>query len=586
MIFVDPRVLKLKTLAATALAVLMALPATASAQSFPPPPPTIPGLTFTVNTSDDVDDGVCNATHCSFREAINAVNARSTSIFFHIDAIVFDLPLVARIDCVLNQLICQRRLAPSPIVTSGLPALADNMIIDGTTQSFYNGTPVVEVRGANTSTVGLSLKRSASGASIRGLSITNFDLAGIDDRAENSVITGNFIGLDPSGAVRGNGVGILVSGANATVGGSTAAARNVISGNIGDGVQVCDCSFNHLDDGTGANIRVLGNYIGTNVAGTAALGNQIGVHVLGPGFNTQFGVCNPGVVNTSIASGNVISGNRSTGVAVDECAWGTTVNQNRIGTNAAATAAVANAADGVKVTNAGATIVSSNVVSGNAHDGVNLSINGLPANSVLGNKVGTDSTGNQAIPNLGNGVTISGFPGTDGHNTLGDQGANANIIANNGGAGVRETSSGGTAMRFNSIHDNVGLGIDIGGAGVTPNQVFYNGGVPNFPVLDSARTSSAGLTIGGHLRNQAGRAFTLDFYSSPACDGSGSGEGRTYLGSTTVTLDAASNGTSEKSFNVTFAATTVAVGNVITATTTDHFPFTSEFSACESVTAS
>jgi hypothetical protein len=458
------------------------------------------------------------------------------------------------------------------------------MLIDATTQPGFNGSPIVELRGTAGSTVGLSLKRGAAGSSIRGLSITGFGQAAIDDRADDSVIAGNLIGLEPSGTVRANRSGIVVTGDDVTIGGSTASARNVISGNTEDGVRICrppQCTSVIANGGAGLNTRVLGNFIGTNVAGTAAAGNQIGVHVVGAGFNTDFDICNPSAGAAVIGGANIISGNRATGVAVDECVSSVTVTQNRIGTNAAGTAAVANGADGVKAFNSIATRISGNVISGNARDGINISINGQSANSVLGNLIGTDAAGTQAIPNTGNGVAITGFPGQDGHNTVGGQAADANTIAFNGGAGVREPS-GGTLIRFNSIHDNGGLGIDVEGAGVTPNQIgTADSGLPNFPELDSAVTTGIGLTVTGRLRSEPGRTFTLDFYSSPTCDG----EGKTFVGSTTVTLPSGSAVTIEKNFTAT-GLQPVALGSAITATTTDHFPFTSEFSACEAVTAS
>lgn len=593
MTLVEKRAFGLKSLAAAALALQMLLPASVSAQSLQPPTLTIPGVTFTVNTSDDVDTGACTSAHCSFREAINAVNARASLLTFHVDAIVFSLPLVAHLDCtptLLGGSLCRTVLGPNPIVTSGLPALADTMNINATTQPGFSGSPIVELRGAAGSSVGLSLKRSAGSSTIRGLSITGFGGAAIDDRADNSVIAGNFIGLEPSGAVRANDFGILVTADGVSIGGSAASDRNVISGNTHDGIRIClpsQCTFLSGSGGAGQNTRVLGNYVGTNSAGTAAAGNDIGVHVVGGGFNTTFNVCNPSAAGSVIGGGNVISGNRSTGVAVDECASGATVTQNRIGTNAAGTAAVANGADGVKATNSIGTSVSGNLVSGNANDGINISIHGQSANSVLGNHVGTDASGTQPIPNLGNGLTIDGFPGNNGHNTVGGSSADANTIAFNRGAGIREPS-GGTAIRFNSIHDNGALGIDVEGAGVSANQTGSpDAGLPNFPVLSSAVTSSTGLSVSGFLLSRPGQTFTLDFYASPACDPSGSGEGTTYLDSTTVTLPLTDTVTADKSFTVTlFPSTPVAPGSVVTATSTDRFSFTSEFSACRTVTGS
>ena len=38
--------------------------------------------TFTVTSANDVDDGTCDATHCSLREAVNAANAASGADLF------------------------------------------------------------------------------------------------------------------------------------------------------------------------------------------------------------------------------------------------------------------------------------------------------------------------------------------------------------------------------------------------------------------------------------------------------------------------------------------------------------------------
>ena len=57
-------------------ALSLMVPAGASAQT-----------TFTVNTTNDVDDATCNALHCSLREAINAANQAAGT-----DTIAFDIP--------------------------------------------------------------------------------------------------------------------------------------------------------------------------------------------------------------------------------------------------------------------------------------------------------------------------------------------------------------------------------------------------------------------------------------------------------------------------------------------------------------
>jgi titin len=82
-----------------------------------------------------------------------------------------------------------------------------------------------------------------------------------------NVIQGNLIGLDRAGtaALANGGDGVaVVNGASAnTIGGTAPAARNVISGNGGEGVLLAA-------SGTTNNL-VEGNFIGTNAAGTLAL---------------------------------------------------------------------------------------------------------------------------------------------------------------------------------------------------------------------------------------------------------------------------------------------------------------------------
>ena len=101
----------------------------------------------------------------------------------------------------------------------------------------------------------------------------------------------------------------------------------------------------------------------------------------------------------------------------------------------------------------------------------------------------------------------------------------------------------------------------------------------NYPILTSANASGGNLTLAGTLNSAANTAFTVDFYISPACDASGNGEGQTYLGSATVTTNAACT--------ASLSASVPLVGGIgtraITATATDPAGNTSEFSACRTV---
>ena len=122
---------------------------------------------------------------------------------------------------------------------------------------------------------------------------------------DGNVIAGNYIGTNAAGdaAMPNGGRGIVVqSCANTRVGGTTAAERNVISGNGSDGIQV------YWATGT----LVQGNYIGTDASGSGALGNTYyGVSVIS-GATGNF------VGGTADGAGNLIAFNGAAGIRVNE----------------------------------------------------------------------------------------------------------------------------------------------------------------------------------------------------------------------------------------------------------------------------
>ena len=99
-----------------------------------------------------------------------------------------------------------------------------------------------------------------------------------------NVIAGNFIGTTANGlsalpnttwvsstTFLGNGVEIAGAASN-TIGGTTVADRNIISGNVGNGV--------YINGTTATNNVVEGNYIGTDATGNVGLGNTNGVEIV------------------------------------------------------------------------------------------------------------------------------------------------------------------------------------------------------------------------------------------------------------------------------------------------------------------
>jgi hypothetical protein len=296
-------------------------------------------------------------------------------------------------------------------------------------------------------------------------------------------------------------------------------ARNIISGNHDFGVQI--------SKGGAFNTEVLGNYIGTDVTGTAALGNRLdGVSIIGVHNGVAIGRLLGG--GSSPGTRNVISGNVRTGILI----LGSTdigVGNNYIGTDAGGTNPLGNGIAGVVITNSGL------------------------AKIFIGG---------------------SGEP---------------NNIAFNGGPGVGVNSGMGNSILNNSIHDNAGLGIDLdfntATSGVTPNDHCDTDHGPNnlqnFPELTLVTPTQNSVTIQGLLDSKVSPfPYRIQFFASPACDPLGFGEGQVFLGQTSVTIGGGQLCTATFTFST---QTAVQSGWVITATATDRDWNTSEFSQCITV---
>jgi hypothetical protein len=163
---------------------------------------------------------------------------------------------------------------------SPLPNIVSQVTIDGYTQSGSsvntsllgnNALILIEINGnsAGIGISGLSLIAGSDNSIVRGLVINNFSTHGIlVNGASNILISGCFIGTDASGMIDlGNGdAGIhIIGGANNNIiGGTTANARNIISGNNINGI---------LLNGT-SNNTIQGNYIGVDVSSVGNMGNM------------------------------------------------------------------------------------------------------------------------------------------------------------------------------------------------------------------------------------------------------------------------------------------------------------------------
>jgi MBG domain-containing protein len=450
---------------------------------------------------------------------------------------------------------------------SAVPNAANGVILG------FGGTPAA----APNNFIGGTATGAGNVISGNGFSGVEID----DPGSTGNQILGNFIGTNGMGsAALGNTLaGVLITNApNNIVGGTVSGSTNVISANGQVGL--------YIQESTATGIIVRGNRIGTDLAGNLDLGN---------GFQGVFvGSANNSIGGTAAGAGNLISGNNQNGLVIaGGNATNNTVEGNFIGTNAAGTAALGNSFRGIYIgdgstfnpplpgfaTNnlvGGSTAAARNLISGNGQGGINIVGSGASGNRIQGNFIGTNAAGTANVGNTNSGVFISGAPNT----IIGGSGT-GNILAFNGNAGVNisGTTATGNAVLSNSIFSNSFLGIDINNDTVTPNDACDAdtgaNNLQNFPVLTSASTT----LIRGTLNSTPNTPFTIQFFSNSTCDSSGNGEGQTFVGSTVVTTNASSNA----SFN--FPAS-LALGQFITATATDPSNNTSEFSQCRQVAGS
>jgi titin len=249
---------------------------------------------------------------------------------------------------------------------------------------------------------------------------------------------------------------------------------------------------------------------------------------------------------------------------------GNVILGNYIGTDVTGTLALGNRV-GILITTSNNTIGGTaagagNVISGNLFDGIQIYDNST-GNVVQGNLIGTNASATLNLGNANNGVYLLNASG----NTIGGKVAGAaNVIAFNGNDGVLVDGGAGNAIQQNSIFGHTsGLGIEL-----------VNGGNSNlpFPVLTSATSDGNITTVDGLFQGLPNTAFTLEFFANPVGNPSGFGEGRQFLGFTTVTTN--SHGTA--SFTVTFSIA-APPGQFVAATATDTANNTSTFSATVTV---
>lgn len=374
-------------------------------------------------------------------------------------------------------------------------------------------------------------------------------------------ILGNYLGTDITGTLglgnTDNGI-FLADTQNAVIGNSTAAGRNIIASNLLSGIR------NSNSPGT----VIAGNYVGLDVSGSVARGNQlhgiyvqnsanvrigggnladrnlvaaskvIGVFIDGTTSNTLIennfvglkadGMGDAGNLNAGIETkattgvvirSNVVAANKTRGIHL-VTSPSTTITNNLIGLNADGTLDRGNSSHGIDIENGVSGLsISNNTISGNGGHGVfiiTMSTNNktFTSSALTGNRIGLALDGSSTLANDGAGVWIEASNGL----VIGGYAASeANKIAYNKGDGVAivGASSNKNTLRRNSIYANTGLGIDLNNDDVTTNDANdadagYANDSLNFPVLVSARLDGANLL----LKGCAPEGATLDLYEA------------------------------------------------------------------------
>ncbi len=532
--------------------------------------------TFTVTNTNDSGSG-------SLREAVDLAIFMSGT-----HTIAFDIPST---DPGYNAAAGVWTIRPLNVynyITSG------NITIDGSTQTANRGDnnpfgPEIALDGSNNAVDYAFSIINAANIHIKNLCIKQFTI-GIQIYGASSVnhtITGNYIGVDAAGAdTAGNYIGIEIIGgpSNIIVGGTTAAERNIISGNEHIGIRIVDASYN----------VVIGNYVGLDRTGALALGNYDGVSIEGAATHNRVGGNNPGernviagnyaygvpifgagcdynevvgnyigvnatgsaaVPNTygvlfddgasynmiggdTPAHRNIISGNSGYGVFVYNLGTHHNVTKgNYIGTDPAGTGAIPNAngivVDGAPYSN----VITGNLISGNLQQGIAIHITGTDSTRVTNNLIGTNVTGTQPLGNGADGIRIAEGPK---YSVIGGSPQEANVIAFNAGNGVTIMSADDdyNLISCNSIFSNGGLGIDLFPPGINANDAGDADAGPNdemnYPVIDTViyDAGSGETIISGTIDTHNPQLCAIQIFKA-APDDSGHGEGKEYLSTVT-----------------------------------------------------
>ena len=448
--------------------------------------------TFVVDTAADgadadPTDGECRTASgaCTLRAAIDQANAFGAADRPH--RIDLGSGSAGEDPCTSARRLVLDHPLPPPTVPIILGS-GDDPSDDG------GAPPLTIVDGGNRLPYGLRLGPAASTSEIRDLVIVGFLEAGIDITGDDVRVIRNHIGVDCSGNVgNGNAIGIRLAGHRNQVGG-------VRQGNGcgGDCNLIGDNDVGVLFAG-GSDNWVSGNFVGSNGAGTAAIGNGTGLS-----FAAGWGEASSAhlVGGTAANRGNLISGNQGCGIfGATEPNHDHRIEGNLIGLDATGQRALGNSGDGVCAEHGFRNIeYVDNVVSGNGGSGFAFHTGGTDGHHLRGNRIGTDRDGRMAIPNQGHGVFVDGGDGVrfgdeDGVRGLRCDGA-CNLVSGNTLDGIHVTSTGldgdGPVDGFGVFGAFLGTSVDGLEAVANGRGIYVEAGMAGFDIRENVIAGNRG----------------------------------------------------------------------------------------------
>ena len=343
-----------------------------------------------------------------------------------------------------------------------LPFITEAVTIDATTQPGFNGTPLIQVDTFDIRT---------ANATVRGFKLNGVTIAG---PGGGNIVEGNYV----------TGLSVEIdSSPNNLIGGTTVAARNVISSSGSNIRFASEVTIGFGSQSVGN--QIAGNFIGTDVSGTGPPANgeacTYGIQLFG-GTGTVIGGTTAGARN--IINNGGINNIFILGANATEPQGGNLIQGNYIGIDVTGSHPLSNSGGGgiwilgnqnqgqsVSGSTVGGTVIAArNVISGNSGSGVGISDTFSTPNLVQGNFIGTDATGAIAVGNFDGIQLVSQQPGA----IIGgsDNGAR-NVISGNRHNGISlgrfEGKSGAVIGGTGATIQGNLIGTDVTGTGCVGN---------------------------------------------------------------------------------------------------------------------